>query len=425
MLNMRDHRNRAQSKPRSAVTRCGVVILAGIAILAWTAPAEAIRVKDIAFLRGARDNQLIGYGLVVGLNATGDSPESLMARKPLSNALERMALSLNPKDIKGRSVAAVLVTANLPPFAKAGNRLDVTVDAIGDATSLRGGTLMYSLLYGANQIVYATAQGPVTGIPKGIEATTPAGAAAAGLIGAAAAAPPGQTEGGRVEIDPRSNTLPTKGYVIRGAIVEREINLNLNSRSRVYVNLKSGDFTTAFRLAKLINRELGDGSARARDGGTVEVSVPDSYLGQTVELMAKIENLEITPDAVARVVLDERTGTIVMGENVRISPIAISHGAMSIRISGQPEPGPAAAPGAAGAAAPPPPAPPEGAAAEAGPLPFNVAEQPSSMILFKGEVDLKEVVDGLNKIGASSWDLVQVLKSIKTAGALHADLEIR
>jgi flagellar P-ring protein precursor FlgI len=413
---------RPAPRPGCRPARLAGLALAALLAIAGAQSAHAIRVKDIAFLRGARDNQLIGYGLVVGLNATGDSPESLMSRKPLSNALERMALSLNPKDIKGRSVAAVLVTATLPPFAKAGNRLDVTVDALGDSISLRGGTLMYSLLYGANQIVYATAQGPLTGIPKGIEAGTPAGAAA-GILGAVAA-PPGGAAANETQIDPRSNTLPTKGYVIRGAIVEREINLNLNSRSRVYVNLKSGDFTTAFRLSKLINRELGDGSARARDAGTVEVSVPDSYLGQTVELMAKIENLEITPDAIARVVLDERTGTIVMGENVRISPIAISHGAMSIQISAQQQPG-APPPPPAGAAAQAQAQAQAGAQAEEAALPFNVAEQGASMILFKGEVDLKEVVDGLNKIGASSWDLVQVLKSIKTAGALHADLEIR
>ena len=418
---MRALKSKAGRRPALRFVRAACLGLASLMVLAWAVPAHAIRVKDIAFLRGARENQLIGYGLVVGLNATGDSPESLMSRKPLSNALERMALSLNPKDIKGRSVAAVLVTANLQPFAKAGTRMDVTVDALGDAISLRGGTLMYSLLYGPNQIVYATGQGPVTGIPRGIEAGTPAGGAAAGLIGAVAA-PPGGGAAYETQVDPRSSTLPTKGYVIRGAIVEREINLNLNSRSRVYVNLKAGDFTTAFRLSKLINRELGDGSARARDAGTVEVSVPDSYLGQTVELMAKIENLEITPDAIARVVLDERTGTIVMGENVRISPIAISHGAMSIQISG-PQPGPGAQPAAAAAGAAPAQA--QAAQSEEAALPVNIAEQGGSMILFKGEVDLKEVVDGLNKIGASSWDLVQVLKSIKTAGALHADLEIR
>ena len=381
------------------------IAVAGLTLftaIAMAGPAWAIRVKDVAYLRGARSNQLIGYGLVVGLDGTGDSADSVLARKPLSNALERMALSLSPSQLKGRSIAGVLVTAILPPFAKAGSKIDVTVDALGDAISLRGGTLMYSLLYGANQQVYATAQGPLTGIPKGLERTVEDG----DLPGAFAAAA-GAT---LLTFDPRSSLVPTKGFVIGGGMVEREINLNLNSRSRIYVNLKRSDFTTAFRLAKLINRELGDGSSRAKDAGTVEISVPDSYLGRTVELMARIENLQIVPDSVAKVVLDERTGTIVMGQHVRISPIAISHGNLSIEIRGA-----QAAPGDADAE--------DG---EQGPLiPLAVADSNPSIILFKGEVDLKEVVDGLNKIGASSWDLVQVLKSIKTAGALHADLEIR
>ena len=382
--------------------RMAVAGLTLFAAIAMAGQAWAIRVKDVAYLRGARSNQLIGYGLVVGLDGTGDSADSVLARKPLSNALERMGLSLSPGQLKGRSIAGVLVTAILPPFAKAGSLIDVTVDALGDAVSLRGGTLMYSLLYGANQQVYATAQGPLTGIPKGLERT----AEADDLPGAFA----GEVAATRLTIDPRSNLVPTKGFVIGGGTVEREINLNLNSRSRIYVNLKRSDFTTAFRLAKLINRELGDGSSRAKDAGTVEVSVPDSYLGRTVELMARIENLQIVPDSVAKVILDERTGTIVMGQHVRISPIAISHGNLSIEIRGaQP------APGEAGAE--------DG---QQGPLiPLAVAESSPSIILFKGEVDLKEVVNGLNKIGASSWDLVQVLKSIKSAGALHADLEIR
>jgi flagellar P-ring protein precursor FlgI len=370
---------------------------------AWPDSAWAIRVKDVAYLRGARDNQLIGYGLVVGLDGTGDTPDSLLARKPLVNALERMAISIGPKEIKGRSIAAVLVTATLPPFAKAGTRLDVTVDTLGDALSLRGGTLMYTLLNGPNQVVFGTAQGPLTGIPKGIERDQ----------GGAQGGGGGQqlTESQQAELkklqDPRSSLVPTKGYVIGGALVEREINLNLNSRARIFVNLKASDFTTSFRLAKLINRELGDGSAHAKDAGTVEVSVPDSYLGQTVELMSRIENLNITPDAVAKVVVDERTGAIVMGQNVRISPIAISHGNLNIQIKA-PEPQ---------------------TDAQGNPIPQDqsalaLAENPS-IILFKGEVDLKEVVDGLNKIGATSTDLVQVLKIIKTSGALHADLEIR
>lgn len=392
-------------------SRTLITLAALCLVLSLLAPSVwAIRVKDVAFLRGARDNQLIGYGLVVGLDGTGDSPGSLLARKPLKNALERMAISLNPRDVKGRSIAGVLVTATLPPFAKAGSRLDVTVDALGDTTSLRGGTLMMTLLNGPNQVVYSTAQGPLTGIPKGIERLVPGQELGAGLT--AEAPKPG--------IDPRSSMVATKGYVIRGALVEREINLNLNTRSQLFINLKQSDFTTAFRLAKLINRELGDGSARAKDAGTVEISIPDSYLGQTVELISKIENLEINPDSVAKVVLDERTGAIVMGENVRISPIAISHGNLQLEITSRREeiPEEGATPAAQAAAAQ------QAQAGEEEAPPFEQTEKPS-IVLFKGEVDLKEVVDGLNKIGASTHDLVQVLKIIKTAGALHADLEIR
>ena len=386
------------------------ITLTLVGLLVGISSAQAIRVKDVAYLRGARDNQLIGYGLVVGLDGTGDSPDSILARKPLQNALERMGISISSKEMKGRSIAGVLVTANLPPFAKAGSRLDVVVDALGDALSLRGGTLMLTMLNGSNQVVYATAQGPITGIPKGIERVQ---------LDPAMAQQQQATAG--IGIDNRSSMVPTKGAVISGALVEREINLNLNTRSRIYINLNRGDFTTAFRLAKLINRELGDGSARAKDAGTVEVSIPDSYLGQTVELISKIENLEIIPDAVAKVVIDERTGSIVMGENVRISPIAISHGALNIEVRGQEQ-----AQAAATAAAP------AAIGAPGAPAPAPEAENPalaiagsSAIILFKGEVDLKEVVDGLNKVGASPQDLVQVLKIIKTAGALHAELEIR
>jgi flagellar P-ring protein precursor FlgI len=388
-----------RAHPRRLARSCALLALV-LALLAAPEGARAIRVKDIAFLRGARDNQLIGYGLVVGLDGTGDSPDSLLARKPLVNALERMAISIGAKEVKGRSIAGVLVTATLPPFAKAGTRLDVTVDTLGDAVSLRGGTLMYTLLNGPNQVVFGTAQGPLTGIPKGIERDQAAAQAGQPLTDQQVA------ELKKLQ-DPRSSLVPTKGYVIGGALVEREISLNLNARARIFINLKSSDFTTSFRLAKLINRELGDGSARAKDAGTVEVSVPDSYLGQTVELVSRIENLNITPDSVAKVVVDERSGAIVMGQNVRISPIAISHGNLNIQIkavSDQPEQQQAQASDAQRA--------------------LTLADNPS-IVLFKGEVDLKEVVDGLNKIGATSTDLVQVLKIIKVSGALHADLEIR
>ena len=365
--------------------RLGTAVLYFFLLAVLTTPAWGVRVKDIAALRGARDNALIGFGIVVGLDGTGDSQESLLTRKPIVNALERIGISLKSQDILGRSIAAVWLTATLPPFAKSGQRLDITAATIGDAVSLRGGILIMTPLRGPDRLVYALGQGPIAGIPKGVsraEAPLPTEELANLSIGSRMVASVGQIHG--------------------GAIVEREISLNLNSRARLYMNLHSPDFTTAFRLAKLINQNLGIRSARAQDAGTVEVSVPDSYLGNTVELVSFIENLEITPDHTAKVVLDERSGTVVMGGNVRISPIAISQNGLNIQVK----------------------------------LPtLNVEETQgeltegrilaSSVFMLKGGTDLKEVVDGFNKIGASSRDLIEVLKAVKTAGALHAELVIR
>ena len=365
--------------------RLGTAVLYFFLLAVLTTPAWGVRVKDIAALRGARDNALIGFGIVVGLDGTGDSQESLLTRKPIVNALERIGISLNSQDILGRSIAAVWLTATLPPFAKSGQRLDITAATIGDAVSLRGGILIMTPLRGPDRLVYALGQGPIAGIPKGVsraEAPLPSEELANLSIGSRMVASVGQIHG--------------------GAIVEREISLNLNSRARLYMNLHSPDFTTAFRLAKLINQNLGIRSARAQDAGTVEVSVPDSYLGNTVELLSFIENLEITPDHTAKVVLDERSGTVVMGGSVRISPIAISQNGLNIQVK----------------------------------LPtLNVEGTQgeltegrilaSSVFMLKGGTDLKEVVDGFNKIGASSRDLIEVLKAVKTTGALHAELVIR
>ena len=346
----------------------------------------AVRVKDIASLRGARDNQLIGFGIVVGLDGTGDSAESLLSRKPIINALERIGISLDSADIAGRSLAAVWLTATLPPFAKSGQRLDVTAATIGDSISLRGGVLIMTPLRGPNRLVYAVAQGPIAGIPRGVSRADALPAEELANL------PIGQ------------RMVASVGTIPGGAIVEREINLNLNSRARLYMNLRSPDFTTAFRLAKLINQTLGIRSARAKDAGTVEISVPDSYLGNTVELVSYIENLEISPDNTAQVVLDERSGTVVMGGSVRISPIAISQNGLSMQVK---LPSPKQQEGAENQAA-----------ADANTL-------RSDVFMLKGGADLKEIVDGFNKIGASSRDLIEVLKSVKAAGALHADLVIR
>ena len=359
-----------------------------ILLLLFLLPIDlwAVRVKDIASLRGARDNQLIGFGIVVGLDGTGDSAESLLSRKPIINALERIGISLDSADIAGRSLAAVWLTATLPPFAKSGQRLDVTAATIGDSISLRGGVLIMTPLRGPNRLVYAVAQGPIAGIPRGVSRADALPAEELANL------PIGQ------------RMVASVGTIPGGAIVEREINLNLNSRARLYMNLRSPDFTTAFRLAKLINQTLGIRSARAKDAGTVEISVPDSYLGNTVELVSYIENLEISPDNTAQVVLDERSGTVVMGGSVRISPIAISQNGLSMQVK---LPTPEQQEGAENQAA-----------ADANTL-------RSDVFMLKGGADLKEIVDGFNKIGASSRDLIEVLKSVKAAGALHADLVIR
>ena len=365
------------------IRMCKLLLLFFVAALIST-PVWGVRVKDVAALRGARDNELIGFGIVVGLDGTGDTQESLLSRKPIVNALERIGISLESQDILGRSIAAVWLTATLPPFAKSGQRLDITVATIGDAVSLRGGILIMAPLRGPDRLVYALGQGPIAGIPKGVS---------------------------RVDVLPEeelaklpigSRMVASVGQVIGGAIVEREISLKLNSRARLYMNLNSPDFTTAFRLAKLINQNLGFRSARAQDAGTVEVSVPDSYLGNTVELVSFIENLEISPDHTAKVVLDERSGTVVMGGSVRISPIAISQNGLNIQVK-RPS------------------------------LKEGVDQQDlnedeildASVFMLKGGADLKEIVNGFNKIGASSKDLIDVLKAVKTAGALHAELVIR
>ena len=368
----------------STSSRLSTGLLQFFLILVFATPVLAVRVKDVASLRGARDNELIGFGIVVGLDGTGDSQESLLSRKPIVNALEGIGISLKSQDILGRSIAAVWLTATLPPFAKSGQRLDVTAATIGDSVSLRGGILIMAPMRGPDRLVYALAQGPISGIPKGVSR--------------ADALP----EDALVDLPIGSRMVASVGQVHGGALVEREISLNLNSRARLFMNLNSPDFTTAFRLAKLINQNLGFRSARAQDAGTVEVSVPDSYLGNTVELISFIENLEISPDHRAKVVLDERSGTVVMGGNVMISPIAISQNGLNIQVK-LPSQNTAGGDGALT----------EGQILEA------------SVFMLKGGVDLKEIVNGFNKIGASSRDLIEVLKAVKTAGALHAELVIR
>ncbi|MFX0145989.1 MAG: flagellar basal body P-ring protein FlgI, partial [Candidatus Hodarchaeota archaeon] len=266
--------------------------------------AYAVRIKDVADVEGMRPNQLVGYGLVVGLDGTGDSNKARFTIESVASMLEKMGVTIDPKNIKVDNVAAVMLTANLPPFARRGSRIDVLVSSIGDAENLQGGTLLFSPLKGADGQIYAVAQGPVS----------TGGFSAEGA-------------GGKVQ-----KNFPTVGRVVGGALIEREIPSDFNQKEILSLTLNTPDFTTASRVAEAINSALNDNLAQTPDPGTIRVKVPKEYLGNTVALVTLLEGLKITPDGIAKVVINERTGTVVMGSNVRISKIAIAHGNLSIQV---------------------------------------------------------------------------------------------
>lgn len=318
--------------------------------------AHASRVKDIAQIKGVRDNLLIGYGLVVGLKGTGDSGTDITS-KSMTRLFEKMGIQSGAADFKSKNVAAVIVTAKLPPFARAGTRMDVTVSSIGDAGSLEGGTLLVTPLRAGDQNVYAVAQGPVS---------------LGQLTG-------GSTGGGGA-------SFPTTARVPNGALIEKEVDGNFTQKKTFVLSINNPDFTTAARLAKLINTELGGKYAVARDAGTIDVIVPFSYEGNGVELIATIENLNVNPDTKARVVLNERTGTIVIGENVKIDNVAISHGDLAIEVNG-----------------------PKGPKEKVG--------------IISGST-IKDVVKALNTLGVTPKDLTAIFQALRASGALQADLEV-
>ena len=353
-------------------------------LIAATA-VQAARIKDIANIRGVRQNQLFGYGLVVGLDGTGDGNKSLFTVQSLSSMLEKMGVTINPNEIKVKNVAAVMITANLPPFARAGSRIDVLVSSIGDAKNLQGGTLLLTPLKGADGNVYAVAQGPLS--TGGFSY--------------------GKGTGTGVQ-----KNFPTVGRIASGALIEREIASDFNQREELTLALHAPDFTTATRVANAINAAFGDTMARAPDAGTIKVTVPDLYRGRSVELVALIENLGVTPDTVSKVIINERTGTVIMGENVRISTIAIAHGNLSIEVNQQDN--------------------------VSQPLPFSrggqtvvtsdrtmqVQEGRNPLFLVESGVSIGEVVRALNALGVSPRDLIAIFQSLKAAGALQAELQI-
>lgn len=313
--------------------------------------AQAARLKDISSIRGVRENQLIGYGIVVGLKGTGDGKAEFTS-KSVGRMLDKLGVKIENQQVESKNVAAVIVTATLPSFAKAGNPIDVTVSALGDASSLEGGTLLQTPLRAANEQVYAVAQGTV-------------------LLGG---------EG--------KNMFTTVGRVPNGGMVERDVQSDFATRKMFRLNLHNPDFITAARSSLTINKELGGQYASAKDAGTIDIVVPFAYENRGVELLATIEAIEINPDTKARVVINEKTGTVIIGEKVKISRVAIAHGSLAVKVGTGKD-----------------------------------AREEKVAILDSG-VSVGDLVQALNKLGITPKDLITVLQSIKAAGALHGELEV-
>ncbi len=346
--------------------------------------AGAVRLKDICTWENVRPNQLIGYGLVVGLNGSGDKKRTQFTINSLTNMLNRMGVHVNPSDVNVKNVAAVVVTAELPPFARVGTKLDVTVSSIGDATTLEGGTLLLTPLAGPDKKIYAVAQGPVS-------------------VG-------GFSVSGGTGSKERKN-YPTVGRIPEGATVENEIPIIYTRKDVLDIFLNSPDFTTATRAVDAINTMLHGKYARALDAATIRLSVPDQFRDNVVPLLSRLESLDINPDTVAKVVIDERTGTVVIGENVQISKVAVSYGSFNIQISEQPmvsQPAPFG----------------EGQTTVVPSTQINTREGNKPLRIVEKGVKISDVVKGLNAIGARPRDLIIILQAIKAAGALQAQLEL-
>ncbi len=371
-----------------AVRRAAAVAALAAALVAAASGAHATsRIKDIADFEGVRENQLVGYGLVVGLNGTGDSlKKSVFTRESLIGMLERLGVNTRDAGLDTKNVAAVMVTGLLPPFARQGSKIDVQVSALGDAKDLAGGTLLVTPMLGADGEVYAVGQGPVT----------------TGGFSASGAA------------ETVTKGVPTSGSIANGAIVEREIGFDLRSLGTIRIALRNPDFTTAQRIADVINQNIGPQTARPLDPSTVEVTVSTRDQGDVVATLTRIEQLPVEPDTAARVIIDEQSGVIVMGENVRISTVAIAQGNLTIRITETPQvsqPSPLST----------------GGTTTVVPRTDVQVQQDEGrrLAMLPAGVSLQELVNGLNALGVGPRDMIAILQAIKAAGALQADIEVR
>ena len=362
-------------------------LLIGLACLQATPSTASSRIKDIADFQGVRDNMLIGYGLVVGLNGSGDTLRNApFTLQSLQAMLERLGVNVRDAQLSTRNVAAVMVTANLPPFTRQGSRIDVSVSTLGDADDLLGGTLLVTPLMGADGEVYSVAQGPVS------------------VAGFSA-----QGEAGTV-----TKGVPTSGRIANGAIIEREIGFDLESLPSIIVSLRNPDFTTAQRVAEAVNKHLGVQAARATDPASVRILPPESHRGRVVDLLTEVEQLRVEPDQVARVVIDESSGVIVMGHDVRVDEVAIAQGNLVVRITETPQ---VSQPNAFAQT---------GETTTVPRTDIQIDEDSDArLMLLKTGVSLQDLVDGLNGLGVGPRDLISILQTIKSAGALQAEIVVQ
>ena len=372
----------------SSFIGCRFLALAGLVLMAglFSSPVSATsRIKDIAEIEGIRDNQLVGYGLVVGLNGTGDSlNNSPFTRQSLVAMLERLGVNTRGATLSTKNVAAVMVTGNLHAFATQGTRMDVTVSALGDASSLQGGTLLVTPLLGANSEVFAVAQGSV---------------AIAGF----------SAQGDAASV---TRGVPTVGRIASGAIIEREIDFDLKDMRSLRLALRNPDLTTARRMTRAINEFVGIRLASAPDPATVTISLPPDFAGDMMSLLADVEQLRISPDQPAKVVVDEQSGIIVMGRDVRVSTVAVAQGNLTVLITETPE------------------------VSQPEPLSLGATvvvprtdvlvddERENKLAIVQEGISLQELVDGLNALGIGPRDMIAILQSIKAAGALQAAIEL-
>ena len=368
--------------------RCVIFALAVIATgLTWTNAAIAqSRIKDIVDIEGVRENILIGYGLVVGLNGTGDSLSSnVFTKQSLIGMLERLGVNANDTSLDAKNVAAVMVTAQLPAFARQGVKIDVSVSALGNSSSLLGGTLLVTPMLGADGEVYAVAQGTL---------------AVGGFVATGAA-------------ETVVKGVPTSGRIPNGAIVERELPFQLSDLKRVRLSLRNPDFTTARRISRAINAFVGLKTAKASDNATVVLDIPSNYKGELVELLTDIEQLQVQPDQIAKVIIDEQSGVIVMGENVRISTVAIAQGNLTIRITETQQ------------VSQPTPFSNTGTTETVNRTAVEVEEgEDRKFAVLPNGVTLQELVNGLNALGIGPRDMITILQAVKAAGAMQADIEV-